>query len=80
MSKRLRHYYECACGSTWSMVFEIGDHKPVDHAKHVVQQIIDKLPPAVRDKLPKQLPPPPTTPPPPPGSDAQDLLNYLLGG
>ena len=55
-------------------------HKPVDHAKHVVQQIIDKLPPAVRDKLPKQLPPPPTTPPPPPGSDAQDLLNYLLGG
>ncbi|HEY3018700.1 MAG TPA: hypothetical protein VGJ32_00825, partial [Solirubrobacteraceae bacterium] len=55
-------------------------HKLSDHTKHVVQQIIDKLPPAVRDKLPKQLPAPPSTPPPPPGSDAQDLLNYLLGG
>jgi len=28
MSRRLRHYYECICGSTWSMVFEIGDRQP----------------------------------------------------
>ena len=26
--KKRRHYYECDCGSNWSMVFETGDGKP----------------------------------------------------
>ena len=26
--KKRRHYYECDCGSKWSMVFETGDGKP----------------------------------------------------
>lgn len=26
--KRMRYYYQCVCGGSWSKVFEVGDGQP----------------------------------------------------